>query len=207
MARVDGLLTDFMTKFLSAEDRSAYDDMAARFQAVIEAKPHSGLKEFSEQITSVHGFIRRSEVSQSLRAMVCGIFFGPRFILVNTSRLKNLLGRSKSGMNNHFQKLGYDVMRPSNEIIGLFQRLLPHMAPQLFQLNKWCLRIETDGSKMTFLSHIPDEIAATFETERISPKAEQGQKGTERFRADLFPWDLRCLLNRDPPNVPPKQTC
>jgi hypothetical protein len=125
--------------------------------------------------------------------MACGIFFGPRFILVNTHRLKNLLVRSKSGMNGSFQKLGYEVMRPSNDIIGLFQRLLPSFYPEFFQVNKWCLRIETDNSKMSFRSHIPDAVLATFETERIIPKPQP------TFPTDRFPLDLRLLLNRDPP--------
>jgi hypothetical protein len=193
---------DFLGKLLSKEDHSAYLELSARFRRLADARPHSGLKEFSDQLTAVHGFICRSPINQSLRAMACGIFFGPGFILVNTHRFKNLLIRSKSGMNSSFQRLGYDVMRPSSEIVGLFQRLLPSFDPQVFQVNKWCLRIETDTSTMSFKSHIPDIIAATFETDRILPK--QDVRQPPESPVDVFPLDVRLLLNREPPNIPPE---
>jgi hypothetical protein len=127
--------------------------------------------------------------------MLCGIFFGPGFILVNTYRLKNLLVRSKSGMNNCFQRLGYDVMRPSNEMISLFEQLLPDLDQSAFQPKQWCLRIETESCKRQFESHIPAAIAATFETERIPQKSEQKPTPTS---PDLSLLDVRFLLNRDP---------
>jgi hypothetical protein len=183
---------DFLGRLLSKEDRLAYLDLQGHFRRLADARPHSGLKEFSDQVGAVHDFICRSPINQSLRAMSCGIFFGPRFILVNTHRFKTMLVRSKSGMNSCFQRLGYDVMRPSNKIVGLFQRLLPCFDPQVFQVNKWCLRIETDTSTLSFKSHIPDPIAATFETDRIVPK---------QSPVDVFPLDLRLLLNREPPRA------
>jgi hypothetical protein len=113
-------------------------------------------------------------------------------------------------MNNCFQRLGYDVMRPSNEIVALFEQLLPDLDPRAFQTKQWCLRIETASSKTTFPSHIPPAIADTFVTERIpkgrdvkppGPKLPEPKPPEPK---DISPLDVRYLLNRDPPGTEKK---
>jgi hypothetical protein len=119
-ACVNGLLDT-----LPKEDQGAYLDLSSKFRWLVQARRHGWMSEFAEQLRSLHAFICRSPANQSVRAMVCGIFFGRDFMLVNTLRLKELLLRSKSGMNKCFQMLGYDVMRPSKELHSLFQMLPP----------------------------------------------------------------------------------
>jgi hypothetical protein len=188
------LCVDYLGKFLSRGDHVAYADLASEFQRFSQTHRHSGLEDFTEQISLIRDFICRSDASQSARAMICGIFFGERFILVNTSRLKALVSRSKSGMNSCFQRLGYDVMRPSNEMIGLFQKLLPDVDQRAFQIKQWCLRIETANSKVKYESHIPQHLLDTFEAARIPAK--------EPLRICGAPFDIRALLNRAPPARP-----
>jgi len=185
------LAVEFLRQYLAPQDQAAYLELCSKFRRIQQTHKHAGSEDFAEQIASVHSFICRTETDQSLRAMICGIFFGRRFILVNTLRLKDLLRRSKSGMNGCFQRLGYDVMRPSNEIIGLFEKLLPDLDRRAFQVKQWCLRIETESSKVRWESHIPTAIANTFEAERIPVK--------EEAPAAVSPLDIRWLLNRDPP--------
>jgi hypothetical protein len=183
------LFIEFLRQRLTADDRTAYFALCSKFLRFEQTHNHSGPEEFYEQIAAVHDFICRSDYDSSLRAMICGIFFGGRFVLVNTLRLKDLLRRSKSGMNGCFQRLGYDVMRPSNEIVQLFDKLLPDVDQRAFQIKQWCLRIETRTSKVTWSLHIPAEIVMTFEVQRIPP----------RNQAQAWPLDIRCLLNREPP--------
>jgi hypothetical protein len=167
---------------LSKEDHAEYLELSSRFRTFIQTRRHATTADFPEQLKCLHAFITKSASNQSLRAMLCGIFFGRGFILVNTFRLKELLVRSKSGVNHCFQTLGYGVMRPSKDLNALFQVLLPRMDPRSFQLTQWCLRIETEDSAIAFPSHIPEAVAATFEVERIPPKEDT-------------------LLNREPPSV------
>jgi hypothetical protein len=180
-------------EFLSKDDHTAFSALSSQFRNFLHSRRHAGMAEFSAQLTALHTFICRSPTNQSLRAMACGIFFGRGFILVNTLRLKELLIRSKSGMNHCFQVLGYDVMRPSKDLQSLFQMLLPSLDEQAFQLRQWCLRIETDGSIATFMSHIPESIAASFEVGRIPARDPPVR--------DAAPEDIRWLLNREPPWV------
>jgi hypothetical protein len=178
--------------FLPAEDRNAYFEMLSSFRRLIAPQRRPRLPDFSAQLKALHEFICRSPINQSVRAMICGIFFGRGFILVHTVRLKELLVRSKSGLNHCFQGLGYDVLRPSNDLSILFRILMPTLDTQLFQLRQWCLRIETENSTITFASHIPDEAVATFEVDRIPVK--------EAAPREPFLLDVRWLLNREPPS-------
>jgi hypothetical protein len=184
--------------FLSDDDRASYADLALRFRRFAEQHKHSGLSDFTDQLQTVQKFICHSEAQQSVRALACGLFFGPGFILVNTNRLKNLFVRSKSGMNNYFQRLGYDVMRPSNEIVDLFEALMPELDQRAFQIKQWCLRIEAKNCKTTFPSHIPAAIADGFERERIPVRPPQADSPV------TFPLDVRSLLNREPSHTQKK---
>jgi hypothetical protein len=175
---------EYILSGLPKEDQIAYTTLTANFHAFIQGHRHSGVKEFRRQLEAVYNFIRSSSRNESLRAMLCGIFFGRGYILVNTARFKALLCRSKSGMNNCFQKLEYDVMRPSNDIVDLFRRLLPRLDERSFNLKQWCVRLETEKNVVRFESHIPECYARRFEMNRIP------QKNAET------PFDLSALLNR-----------
>jgi hypothetical protein len=189
----------YLLDALSTEDHGDYIELSSRFRTFIQGRHHATTTDFPEQLKCLHAFITKSASNQSLRAMLCGIFFGRGFILVNTFRLKELLVRSKSGMNHCFQTLGYGVMRPSKDLNALFQVLLPTMDPRTFQLSQWCLRIETEDSAFIFPSHIPEAVAATFEVERIAPKEDTLKK--------IPPLDVRWLLNREPPSVVRRTFC
>jgi hypothetical protein len=194
--------TDCITYLLNAlpkEDSSDYLELASTFRELNAARRHIGMTDFPEQLKSLHAFITSSPLHQSIRSMLCGTFFGSGFILVNTFRLKELLVRSKSGMNHCFQTLGYDVMRPSKDLNALFQMLLPTMDARSFQLRQWCIRIETDNSTLTFSSQIPEAAAATFEVGRLPPKEDALKNGS--------PLDVRWLLNREPPSVIRRTLC
>jgi hypothetical protein len=186
--------------FLSDDDYAAYTDLTVRFRLFLEEHKHSRLGDFTNQLLTVHKFICYSDTQQSFRALACGVFFGPGFILVHTNRLKTLFLRSKSGMNNCFQRLGYDVMRPSNDIIDLFGGLMPKLDQRAFQIKQWCLRIETKISKTSFPSHIPPAIADNFERKRIPVRPQVSQAGPVM----IFPLDVHFLLNRKPSCAQPE---
>jgi hypothetical protein len=93
----------------------------------------------------------------------------------------------------------------SNEIITLFEQLLPDFNQWAFQAKQWWLRLETDDCKIMFASHIPLAIAETFEKERIPVKKEA--KTDELLKTEISPLDVRFLLNRDPPQVHKRELC
>lgn len=153
---------------LPVEERAQYQILVNSISTDVQrARRHCGLSEFIKHITLVHRFVRQGNSNDSLRGIVCGVEFGRGFILVNTDRLKKILFRSKSCMNGCFQRLGYDVMRPSHDLVCLFTRLLPSVKPEFFAIRQWCVRLVTDQCTVCFLSNMPDSIASSFEVHRI----------------------------------------
>jgi hypothetical protein len=146
-----------LLKLLPVEERGQYQVMVNGIAEDIErTRKHSGVSEFVKHITQVHRFIRRGNPNDPLRGVVCGVEFGRGFILVNTDRLKKVLYRSKSCMNGCWQRLGYDVMRPSHDIVCLFTRLMPNVNPEFFAIRQWCVRLVREGSAVVFASNLSD---------------------------------------------------
>lgn len=170
-------------KLLPIEEMSQYKVLIDTISSdVLRARRHSGLSEFIKHITLVHKFVRQGNSNDSLRGIVCGVEFGRGFILVNTDRLKKILYRSKSCMNGCFQRLGYDVMRPSHDLACLFTRLLPSVNPEFFAIRQWCVRLVTDQCTLCFLSNMPDAIASNFEVHRIPTQRQMYQQQQQQLQ-------------------------
>jgi hypothetical protein len=194
-----------MLRLLPVEERGQYQHLVESIASdVDQAKKHSSLTEFIKHITLVHGFIARGNLNDPLRGIVCGVEFGRGFILVNTDRLKKVLFRSKSCMNGCWQRLGYDVMRPSHDIVCLFTRLLPNVNPEFFAIKQWCIRLVSEESRICFVSNLPDTMTHAFEIQRIPNQkvllqphktiADVVREDVENFSL----WDVHSLLNRKP---------
>jgi hypothetical protein len=198
-----------MVRLLPVEERGQYHVLVESIVTDIDQSvKHSSLAEFVKHITRVHGFITRGNPGDPLRGIVCGVEFGRGFILVNTDRLKRVLYRSKSCMNGCWQRLGYDVMRPSHDIVCLFTKLLPNVNPEFFALKQWCIRLVGEDSRVKFASNLPDGIANAFEAERIPNQKIGGPAGKtladiareNGLNANL--WDVKSLLNPRPFQFP-----
>jgi hypothetical protein len=192
-----------LLRLLPVEERGQYQTLVESIAVdVDQSRKHSSLVEFVKHVTQVHRFITRGNMNDPLRGVVCGVEFGRGFILVNTDRLKKILFRSKSCVNGCWLRLGYDVMRPSNDVVSLFMRLLPNVNPEFFAIKQWCIRLVSDESRVCFVPNLPDGIARAFESERIpshkmildAPKtlAEVAQDES----GDIKLWDVQSLLNR-----------
>jgi hypothetical protein len=193
-----------LLRLLPADERGQYQILVDSIACdVHNGRKHPALTEFVKHITLVHKFIMRGNPGDPLRGIVCGVEFGPGFILVNTDRLKKLLLRSKSYMNGGFQRLGYDVMRPSQDLESLLTRLLPNVNPEFFALKQWCVRLVCEDSVICFASNIPAHIAKSFEANRIPCQAMSPSQKTlaELAKKDHEELDLisvESLLNRRP---------
>jgi hypothetical protein len=111
-------------------------------------------------------------------------------------------------MNGCFQRLGYDVMRPSQDIVCLFTRLLPNVNPEFFAVRQWCVRLVGEESTVCFAPSMPDSIASMFEVHRI-PSQRMAIDGNATLAEvakedpkDLDLLDIQSLLNRQPMKFP-----
>jgi hypothetical protein len=196
-----------LLKLLPIEERSQYQRLVDTISNdVTRTRKHSGVTEFVKHISQVHHFIRRGNKNDPLRGVVCGVEFGRGFVLVNTDRLKKVLYRSKSCMNGCWQRLGYDVMRPSHDIVCLFTRLMPNVNPEFFAIRQWCVRLVRDGSTVVFASNLSDSIGGVFEPDIGRCQMLSGCKAELPPLPKVEPavnfLDIRSLLNPKPIEYP-----
>ena len=162
-------------------------------------KRNMGMSTFVKHLVMIYSFVCRGDSYDSLRGVVCGIEFGLNSFLINTSRLKHLMFRSKSCMNGCFQKLGYTVCRPAHEITSLFAQILPAYGSHFITARHWCVRRVTEASTLCFIPNIKIEIAV-FDTPPASPVPACEEKGgDEATPSESFPFDIQALLNRQAP--------
>ena len=174
-------------------------------------KRNMGMSTFVKHLSMIHAFICRGDAFDALRGVVCGIEFGCSSLLVNTSRLKRLMVRSKSCMNGCFQKLGYNVCRPAHEIATLFTQIMPGYGFHVFTARQWCVRKANEASSLCFLPNIKVEIAAPDNAASpyaASPTEGNAEPEKDKSESPALLFDIRSLLNRQVPvaDIQPK-TC
>jgi hypothetical protein len=196
-----------LLKLLPIDERGQYQSMVDSIATDVErTHKHSGITKFVKHISQVHHFIRRGNMNDPLRGIVCGVEFGRGFVLVNTDRLKKVLYRSKSSMNGGWQRLGYDVMRPSHDIVCLFTALMPNVNPELFAIRQWCVRLVRDGNTLMFASNLSDSMEGVFEAD-VTPCQIMGPEQPElpplrELQPNVNFLDIRSLLNPKPIQYP-----
>jgi hypothetical protein len=67
--------------------------------------------------------------------------------------------RSKSCMNGCFQKLGYTVCRPSQDLSSIFAQMLPGHGNHAFVPRQWCVRRAGEGTTARFTPCVDIEFA------------------------------------------------
>ena len=144
---------------LTATDQVEYVSLLNFFAYTDDRyKRNLGMSTFIKHLNSIHDFVCKGDGNDSLRGLLCGIEFSSNSFLINTSRLKKLMFRSKSCMNGCFQKLGYIVCRPSQDISTLFSQILPGINPHWFSTRQWCVRKATEITTTHFTPNVNFEF-------------------------------------------------
>lgn len=152
---------------LPASDQVEYFNLMNFFNYTDDRnKRNLGMSTFIKHLNTIHDYICKGDANDAFRGLVCGIEFSQNSFLINTSRLKKLMCRSKSCMNGCFQKLGYVVCRPSQDISSIFAQILPRLNPHWFSTRQWCVRKASEMSSAHFTPNINVDI---FPHETVSP--------------------------------------
>lgn len=196
---------DGMLMSLCPADQAEYMRLVNFFQFANDRnKRYLGMSTFLKHLTMIHQFVYRGDAYDSYRGIVCGIEFGVNSLLINTGRLKKLMNRSKSCMNGCFQRLGYNVCRPSHDVTTLFLQILPGCSPSLFTARQWCVRKLSEGSQVCFMPNINIDIVGQTISQpqtpssprspvEISTKVDRISNMEQKETPFLF--DIRELLN------------
>ncbi|OHT14878.1 hypothetical protein TRFO_42838 [Tritrichomonas foetus] len=146
-----------------------------QFFAVAEDrnKKFLGLSTFIKHLTMVHDFIKRNNERDGIRGILCGIHFTDDAFLINTSKLKVLMNRSKSCLNSCFKRMGFVNVKPIRDIVTILAEIYP-AATTIFSSTsrQWCVRKITSNS--------PLKLSSTILTQLIQKEPQK-----EMFFADL----------------------
>jgi len=152
-------------------------------------KRNLGIPTFIKHLNVIHQYVCRGDKFDTIRGLAAGIQFGKGIMLINTSRLKKLMNRSKSCMNGCFQKLGYNTTKPNSDISGLFASLFSCVGIEHLNPRQWCIRRAGQKVDTLFTPNISYEIKLPETSEQSSAPNETDHKIDSTF-------DLRFLLNR-----------
>jgi hypothetical protein len=185
---------------LSPSDQADYLNLVNLFAYSDDRnKRNLGMATFVKHLSMIHSFVVRGDRFDCLRGVVCGIEFGVSSFLINTSKLKKLMFRSKSCMNGCFQRLGYSVCRPAHDITTLFAQIMPGSGSHLFAARQWCVRKATDASSLCFIPNTKVELGSPSGvcSPPPSPLASSDEDRVDRS-IDLKPslFRIESLLNR-----------
>lgn len=119
------------------------------------------IESFQQALEKVKSFALRGRDDDWLRCLVCGIFWIPQGLVVNTQYLKLILLKCKSSINGSLQKMGYNTYITKNEIAQSLFQSLPIFKGFLFknELRKWCFRqFSTNATLPSQMVDKTDEI-------------------------------------------------
>jgi len=138
---------------LSNDDKSAYIALKDAFHGNSSVPKVRHQATFHQDLSLIHSYIERRTDQSDIRSIVCGIYFGGKFICVNTRQLKYLLGRCKSSINNGLQQLGY--ISAKNRIKPAIVTVLPALLHESNILRQWTLRCSENDSTPALMSSRP----------------------------------------------------
>ena len=164
--------TDVFVSHLPLCEQSEYINLQKTFLTSEDRnKRFLGLATFKSDLECVYHFVRKGDSLDIFRGFVCGIIFGPDFLLVNTKRLKTIMNRSKSCVNGCLQRLGYSINRQQQDIPGFFSIILPGVNSIFCNSRQWCVRAASNKVLCHFDPIVPLEVSASFGLSQQREKA------------------------------------
>lgn len=138
---------------LSQEDRAEFIKLRNQLhQSQKTSVKDRRLVSFSNEMTSIHAFLERSDVGHEQRSVLAGVAFAGPFICVNTRQLKSFLGRCKSSINGSLQQLGYVAVRTKSKARTCVLSILPSLANEPNLLRQWTVRGASNDAHFCLVS-------------------------------------------------------
>lgn len=129
---------------LSPADKLEYESLAAllKEQGALPLRDRR-IKTFDDELEEIKKYSCRSDSSDARRALVCGIFWFPDGVCINTRQLRLLVSKSKSAINTALAKLGYEPFPPRQkaEEQRKLLELLPMLKNNITASRQWTIRM------------------------------------------------------------------
>lgn len=140
----------FFWNMMSKEDQADYLALRDSFHNASTRERHGN--SIQNDLQLIKGFVESRKEDQEIRSIVAGISFSTSFVCVNTSQLKNLLGRCKSSINNGFQLLGYSSAK--TKVRQCIITMMPSLVKDSSLLKQWTMRCKDNCHIPQFMPEI-----------------------------------------------------
>lgn len=129
-------------EYLSEADRQEFDRIRAILASpACKHRRHHANEINSEILNRIKSFVVRNDADDWKRALVCGIYWMPDTVVINTRQLRLLLSKCKSSINALFQNLGYVTVPASGDFASSLIRVFPLLKDNFAELRKWTPRV------------------------------------------------------------------
>jgi hypothetical protein len=126
---------------LSPADQLQYAELSVRLSSRSNRYVrHHRLDQFKSAESAIRAFCLRSDDDDWKRCLVCGLWWFPSGLCINTAQLKLLLGKSKSSINGALSQLGFESVPVSYAQDGELLRVMPFMRDRPAAARQWTMR-------------------------------------------------------------------
>lgn len=107
-----------------------------------------GITTFVNALNMIINYTNKDDSERYIRCQYCGICqINDETIALNVNKLKNLLGRSKSSINQCFNKYGYYGVSKTTENFKTLVDIIPNLGTDFRELKKWSIRVKYCNSE------------------------------------------------------------
>ncbi|KAH0787822.1 potassium/sodium hyperpolarization-activated cyclic nucleotide-gated channel 1 [Histomonas meleagridis] len=117
------------------------------------------LETFVESLNAIRNFCVRGKEDDWKRCLVCGIFWIPNGIAINTRQLGIFIDRCKSSINGSLQKMGFSAIQNHENSTSIVLKVIPFLTNNYAELREWTVR--------TFAAVTPQPNLPTYNTNTI----------------------------------------
>ena len=145
---------------------SEYDKYQYNYTRALMSSPsnknqrNKRIETFSEALDAIKAYAIRGDGEDWRRCLVCGIFWLPEGIAINTRQLRLLIFKCKSSINGSLQKMGFNTNVSRTEAANIMINALPMLKDNTSELRQWTVRQQ--GSK---IDTIRNDIVSSPEVE------------------------------------------
>ena len=170
---------------LSDSDKFQYNRMrAVMSQPSNKNQRNKRIETVSDSLDMIRKYAVRGDGDDWRRCLVCGVFWLPEGLAINTHQLRILIFKCKSSINGSLQKMGYTISLGRTDAATAMIAGVPFLKDNATELRQWTVRQqETGGSRYEPVSPPPEN---TRRAGFVMPMVNLGVVVQNEVKADAY---------------------
>ena len=126
---------------LSDMDKYQYSSMRVNISSdKFKNQRNKRIENCKDIMLAIKAFCLQGNNDDWKRCLVCGMFWHPDGIGINTHQLRTLIFKCKSSINGSLQKLGFDDTLGRTETANAIVRMFPILKDRTSEIRQWTIR-------------------------------------------------------------------